>query len=55
MEYYITQYYLHFKAHTLPFSAKFHHMPQHDARIFAIWKAMTQHFSLSNGRMSIKR
>jgi len=48
-------YFHHFKAHTPPFSAKFYPRPQHTAHTSAIWKTMTQHFSLRNDRMSIKR
>jgi len=47
-------YFHYFKAHTLPFSAKFHHRPQHVAQNSAICKTMTQHVSLRKGRMSIK-
>jgi hypothetical protein len=37
-----------FKAHTLPFSVKFQHRPQHSAHPSATWKMQTYHLALRN-------
>lgn len=46
-----------FKAHILPFSVTFPHMPQHFTHTSAVWKTQTQHFAFkkkSRGAMAQK-